>query len=108
MAKKVALRRGFWFRTLSRIERGVMDLTERCVDRIKSTKLAYVVMAILEKLKLATESTVDRLVRIVGLPLALKIVLIAQKWGNSSAKQWATDKSFACFLAVMDKSRLPL
>ena len=59
-------------------------------------------MAILEKLKHATENIVNRLVRTVGMPLAQKIVLIAQKWGNSSAKEWATDTSFACFLAVMN------
>ena len=107
-AKKLALRRGVWFRALSRVERGVLDLTARYVDCIKSVKLANVVTAILEKLKLATESMVDRLVRTVGLPLAQKIGLIAQKWGNFSAKEWATDTSFACFLAVMNTNRLPL
>lgn len=107
MAKKAALRRGIWFRALNRVERGVLDLTERYVDRIKSTKLANVVTAILAKLKLATESMLDRLVRTVGLPLAQKIGLIAQKLGNASAKQWAADTSFACFLAVMNTNRLP-
>jgi hypothetical protein len=108
MAKKAALRRGIWFRALNRVERGVIDLTERYVDRIKSSKLAYVVTAILEKLKLATESAVDRLVRTVGLPLAQKISLIAQKLGNLSAQSWASDTSFACFLAIMNTNRLPL
>jgi hypothetical protein len=108
MAKKAALRRGIWFRALNRVERGVLDLTERYVDRIKSSKLAYVVTAILEKLKLATESAVDRLVRTVGLPLAQKISLIAQKLGNLSAQSWASDTSFACFLAIMNTNRLPL
>jgi hypothetical protein len=108
MAKKVALRRGIWFRSLSRIERGVLDLTELCVTCIKSVKLANLVIAILEKLELAKESTVDRLVRTVGLSLAQKIVSIAQRWGNSTAKQWATDTSFACFLAVINTKRLQL
>ena len=108
MAKKAALRRGIWFRVLNRVERGVLDLTEKYVERIKSTKLAYVVIAILEKLKLSTENTADRLVRTVGLPLAQKISLIAQKLGNFSAQAWATNKSFACFLAVTSTNRLPI
>ena len=108
IAKKLALRHRVWFKSLSRVERGIIDLTVQCVDSIKSGKLANVVTAILEKLKLATESMLDRLVRAIGLPLAQKIGLIAQKWGNFSAKEWATDTSFACFLAVMNTNRLPL
>ena len=41
-AKKSALRRGVWFRSLSRVERGIIDLTVRYVDNVKSSKLAKV------------------------------------------------------------------
>ena len=37
--KKLALRRKTWFRSLSRIERAIIDLTVRYVENIKSTKL---------------------------------------------------------------------
>jgi hypothetical protein len=60
--KKTALRRGVWFRTLNRVERGIIDLTVRYVENIKSTKLAKVVTAIIEKLQYAIESVADRLV----------------------------------------------
>jgi hypothetical protein len=72
-AKKSALRRGVWFRSLSRLERGIIDLTVRYVDRIKSTKLAKVVTAIIGKLQYAMESSLDKLVRTINLPLARKI-----------------------------------
>ncbi len=98
--KKAALRRGIWFRVLNRVERGVLDLTSRYVDCIKSAKLANVVTAILEKLKLASESMVDRLVRTVGFSLAEKMSCIAINLGNPSASSWATDATFARFLAV--------
>jgi hypothetical protein len=104
-AKKTALRHGVWFRALNKLERGVLDLTTRYVACIKSTKLATVVTAILEKLKLASESMMDCLARTVGLPLAQKTSLIAQKLGNSSAKKWATDISFAWFLAIMSSNK---
>jgi hypothetical protein len=99
-ARRVAFRRGVWFRVLSRIERGVVDLTLRYVDDIKSTKLAKVLTAILEKLQLATESVVDRLVRTVGVSFAQKVSSIAVSWGNLSASAWAEDPGFARYLVV--------
>jgi hypothetical protein len=98
--KKLALRQGIWFRILSRIERGVIDLTVKYVNNIKSAKLAKVVTAIMEKLQSAMESIVDKLVRTVGLPLARKISNIAVSWGNNLASRWADDRSFARFLVV--------
>ena len=96
--KKVALRRGIWFRSLSRVERGIIDLTVRYVDNVKSSKLAKVLTAIMNKLESAMENKVDRLVRVVGLPLARKISVIAVGWGNHLASLWADDLSFAKFL----------
>jgi hypothetical protein len=99
-AKKAAFRRGVWFRALNRIERGIVDLTMRYVDNIKSAKLAKVLTAIIEKLQQATESMADRLVRNIGIPLAQKISGIAVSWGNHAAAKWAQDRSFARFLVL--------
>ena len=105
-AKRFALRRGVWFRVLSRVERGVVDLTTRYVDGIKSTVLAKVLTAIIAKLTLATESMVDRLVRTIGVPLALKMSGIAVGWGNYSASGWADDRGYARYLALCTVSKL--
>ena len=99
-ARRTALRCGVWFRVLNRIERGILDLTVRCVDRIRSARLAKVVTAILIKLKLAMESAVERMVRVVGRSLAQKISSMAVSWGNVSASQWAEDPVFARYLAI--------
>jgi hypothetical protein len=99
-AKKIALRRGVWFRLLNRVERGILDLTVKYVNTIKSRKLAIVVTAIIGKLQSAIESTVDKLVRTIGLPLARKISNIAVSWGNRLASVWADDCSFAKFLVL--------
>jgi hypothetical protein len=104
-AKKVALRRGVWFRALNKVERGVLDLTVKLVDNIRSATLATVVTAILDKLTLAMESTVDRLVRTVGMSLAQKVSTIAVSWGNRLAHEWADDRDFARFLAFNLPSR---
>ena len=99
-AKKLALRHGHWFRILSRVERGIIDLTVRYVDNIKSTTLAQVVTAIIEKLQRSMESKAEHLVRTVGLALAQKISEIAVRWGNHLAASWAKDREFARFLVL--------
>jgi hypothetical protein len=98
--KKLALRRRVWFRLLSRVERGIIDLTIKCLDNIKSVKLAKLLTAIIGKLQSAMESTVDRLVRNFGLSLARKISNIAVSWGNPLASMWSDDLAFARFLVV--------
>jgi hypothetical protein len=99
-SKKAALRHHIWFRVLTRLERGVLDLTSRYVVRIKSPILANVVTAILKKLELASESLLDRLVRTIGFSLAKKISGLAKNWGNLSATKWADDADLARYLAV--------
>jgi hypothetical protein len=98
--KKHALRRGVWFRALTRVERGIIDLTVKYVDNIKSTTLAKVLTAIMLKLQAITESMIDKLVRTIGLPLARKISNIAINWGNRLASMWADDPAFARFLLI--------
>lgn len=99
--KRLALRRKVWYKCLNRLERGIIDLTMQCVDSIKSGKLATVVTAIINKLDSALEGMVERLVRSIGYPQAAKISTIANKLGNITAKEWATDRLFARYLAVM-------
>ncbi len=96
--KKLALRRRVWFKSLSRLERGIIDLTLKYVDNIKSSKLAKIVTVIIEKLQVSMESKAERLVRTVGLALAQKVSEIAVRWGNRLAKDWAKDREFARFL----------
>jgi hypothetical protein len=98
-AKKLALRQGVWFKNLSRVERGIIDLTVRYVDSVKSAKLAKVLTAIIQKLKFATENMTERLVRTVGISLAKKMSCIAVSWGNVFASNWAEDRAFARYLA---------
>ncbi len=98
--KRAALRRGLWFRVLDRLERGVIDLTVQIVGNIRSAKLAGVVVAILDKLKLAMESAVDKMVRVFGCSQARKVSGIAVGWGNCLASSWAWDTGFARYLAV--------
>ena len=105
LVKKAALRRGIWYRALSRAERGVLDLTAKYVKHIRSTKLANLVTGLIEKLQIASQSIVDRLTHSVGLLLAQKISDVAVGLGNRWAASWAVDLEFARFLAVSNLNK---
>ena len=96
-----AMRAGVWFRALPRIDRVLVDLTIRVASNIRSVTLAKCILAVTRKLEGFLESSLLRAFREVGLPLAQKLSLVAQKWGNNSAENWASDLSFMNFLAVM-------
>jgi len=95
-----AMRRGVWFRVLTRAERAQMELTMKIVKRIRSFLLAKVVASIMKKLLDAMESRVARLMREVGQNLARKLSETAQNWGNKSARQWIADPGFVQYLTI--------
>lgn len=95
-----AVRRGFWFKVLSRVERASIDLTIAVVKRVRSHLLAKVLTPIVKKLLEAMESKVAHMMREVGRNLAQKLSLIALKWGNQSAVHWRADLGFVQYLTV--------
>jgi hypothetical protein len=99
------MRAGVWFKALPRIDRVLVDLTIKVAENIHSLFLAKNILTVMGKLEGLLESSVLKSWRAVGRLLAEKLSLIAQKWGNASAKNWATDSSFAFFLAVMRTNR---
>ena len=100
-----AMRAGVWFRALPRIDRVLVDLTIKVAENIRSPYLAKSIFAVVGKLEGLLESSVLKSFRLIGRPLAKKISGVAQKLGNTSAKSWADDSSFAFFLAVMHTNR---
>jgi hypothetical protein len=96
-----AMRAGMWFKALPRIDRALVDLTIKVASSIRSTTLAKNLLTITKKLEGLLESSLSRVFRGVAHNLAHKLSLIAQKWGNNSAKTWNSDISFIKFLAVM-------
>jgi hypothetical protein len=99
--KLKAIRAGVWFKALPRIDRVLVDLTIQVAESIRSSQLAKSIFAVVGKLEGLLESKFARLARTVGQSLAEKSSIIAQQWGNLSAKSWSTDRSFALYLAVV-------
>ncbi|MEM1542699.1 MAG: hypothetical protein QXF59_04790 [Candidatus Bathyarchaeia archaeon] len=102
-----AIRRRVWFRALSRLERGLINLVVKVVDRARSPNLINVLAKIIVKVKRAMMSPLKQVMTQVGRPLAKKISMIALKWGNKSAAEWAEDEGFIRYLAVMDMNNTP-
>jgi len=100
-----ALRRGVWFKELSRDERILVKLVIRVTQRIQSFLLARLISGIMKKLLNALESEVTQLMRTVGRALAQKLSGIAQGWGNRSAKRWPQDSGFIQYLTIMDLNK---
>jgi len=94
-----AIRRGLWWRVLSRVERATVDLTIRVVDCVRSRLLSEILMKIVGKLEEALNA-VELMVARVGRPLALKLSRLAVGWGYTEAESWASDSTFVRYLAV--------
>jgi hypothetical protein len=92
--KTRGLRRRLWYCTLSRIERGLVDLTIRWVDKVRSGRLAETLVRILAKLAMALETGMGRVLG-RGRILALKASELAVEWGNGSAFYWRFETAFA-------------
>jgi len=60
-----------------------------------------VLFTIVKKLTNTLETRVTRMTREIGKPLANRISLLAQAWGNISAAKWSADKRFIRFLTVI-------
>ena len=96
-----AMRAGVWFRALPRIDRVLVDLTIKVTDTIRSPHLARSILSVAGKLEGLLESKLQRAVREFGLPIAHKLSMFAQKWGNKTAEKWASDDGFARYWAAI-------
>ena len=98
--RKMALRRGVWFRVLSRVERGVVELTIKCVDKIRSGRLALAISRIVCKILNASKSRFLERVDRIGYDLAERISRIAVGWGYTEALGWRRDLGFVECCAI--------
>ena len=100
--RREALRKGVWFKVLDCAERAILNLTPRCMEKPKSSKLIDMLAKIIVKIENALESPVDILVGQVGRPLARRLSHIEQKWGHKNAGEWATDDGFCRYLTIVN------
>ena len=100
-----ALRKGVWYRSLDGIERGILSLAARVVDRVESVVLGVEIVKILGKIRDALKSRLVRRMEEYGVGRAKELVHFAEVWGNGVAGKWAFDWGFAMYLTVLDLNR---
>lgn len=100
LIRRLAIRKRVWFRVLDGCERAIVSLTIRCVDEVRSVKLASILAAIVAKVTEAVRGVVERMTESFGRELAFRLSLIAVGWGNLEAWAWRFDVGFMRFLAV--------
>lgn len=98
--RRRALRRRVWFGVLTGVERGIVDLTIRCVDRVRSGRLALVIGRIICKVLKALRSGFLERVERVGYAPAERISGIAVGWGYVEASAWRRDRVFVRCLGI--------
>jgi len=101
LVRQKAWRKKVWFKALNSVERGLVSLTIRCVDQVRSSKLIAMLRSIVERLEVALRSRVERLMVKVGWSLAKRLARLASSWGNENALNWTLDAKFARYLTVI-------
>ena len=100
-ARSMALRKRIWYRVLDRVERGIVDLTIRFVDSVKSRILAGQLDNILAKLMDAAKSAFTRYVEGYGVAKMREVVCTAIGLGSEAAVGWLSP-GFAMWFALND------
>jgi len=98
--KARALRHKIWFKTLSRAERAIIDLTVKCVERIRSRILTRVISKILDKILKTLKNSFLETADKVGRETVERLCRIAGRWGNRTASGWKHNRDFIRFLGV--------
>jgi hypothetical protein len=96
-----ALRNGAWYKTLSRAERAIVDLTIRCVEKVRSPILAKTVSQIIGRIKKTLSEGFLDVAEKVGYDIAERLHRIGEAWGNKNAQKWKHDEVFIKFLGIM-------
>lgn len=98
--KTKAMRSGVWFRLLSRADRAILNLTIRCVEKVRSRVLAKSISEIISRVLKTLEDSFMNKAQKFGREIVVRVSGTAQMWGNKNARTWKHDRSFIEFLGV--------
>lgn len=100
-----ALRRGVLYSALDGLERGILCLSARVVDRVRSGVLGAQLVDIVMKLGEALKCGFTRHVESYGVRQAVRVVQVAVGFGSRVAHGWLNGLGFARYLAFIDYNR---
>ena len=99
--KRKALRKGVWYRSLDGIERGILSLAARVVDRVCSAVLGVELVKIIARLRDDFKGEFVKRMETFGFMRIKEIVGLARLWGNDVAGIWGRDVGFVRYLTAM-------
>ena len=99
--RRKALRRGVWLKALDGVERGILTLASRLVDRVESEVLGVVLVTIIGKLKDAMRSRFARCRDEFGFRRARVVAGQALSFGYEMAAGWASDLDFIRYVTFI-------
>ena len=90
---------------LSDLERGILTLSSRILDKARDPELVAQLISIIKKLENATVSGFKKHINNYGTGKLVTIVKTALKFGSKIARNWILDKGFTEYLAFIDYNR---
>lgn len=97
-----ALRKRVWFRALDAIERGILSLSARVIENVKSSVLYHQLASIVEKLGDACKSDLLRHFERFGMDRLRVIRSQALRFGYKEAGKMNLDLDFVKYLMFLD------
>lgn len=98
--KRGALRSKAWYTALSKVERAILDLTIKCVERVRSHTLATTISHIVEKILNVLEGGFMERAEKVGREIAEDLISVAERWGNRTCAMWMQSEAYVKLLGV--------
>jgi len=102
-----AVRRNVLFRALDEVERGILYLSARVVEKISNPTLTLELSKIVTKLQEAMMSGFQRHLLCYGAKRLVQVVKQALCFGSEAASSWTMDKGFMSYLTALDFNQPP-
>jgi hypothetical protein len=96
-----SMRKNIWYRSLTKIERSLVNLTIDLVREVRSFRLSFLLERIVERVNGILEDTLFVRIAKEGRKLALRLSQLAHAWGNLQALEWVQDNSYALYLGLL-------
>lgn len=104
--RKKAMRKRVWFQHCSSLDRGIINLTLKTVNRVRHGLLSDILHEIIQGIKAHTQSSYLRHVAIYGKTKAVELVEQSRKLGIGG-QEWTREPEFPRFLAMIDYNNPP-
>lgn len=100
--RRMALRKKVWYSALDGLERGILSISARIIEDVKSNVLNVQLVKIIAKLRDACKSGFERYLERFGLERILTFQASAEKVGYLGANRLLRDLGFIRYLMFLD------